>query len=123
MSVDYLNCNNCGEVFDDCEPIFICEGCDKYFCVYCNNSVSLSTNENGETISCEYCVRQNKFKEEMKKYPEIIIDSGLVIFNSKLFEIKFNLKELEEYSIKDNEFNFKLINNTEGSVFLTKIIF
>lgn len=130
MGVDYINCDECGEVFNDCSPYSYCIGCGRSYCKYCENSVNLITDENGETISCKYCKLQKEFEDIIKKYPEITLDElGFVIFNSDNFKIKFNLGELESYTISFSMFDdkyylfkFNLINNTEGTIKLTKKI-
>ncbi len=44
MGVDYYNCDECGEIFDDCSGMYnYCEECGKRLCFWCQVELNMRT--------------------------------------------------------------------------------
>ena len=69
MGVDYLVCDECGEIFCDCGEYYYCENCDRQFCMNCRDEAGLEwDDEDGCVCSCKYCRNEAVDDDDILNY-------------------------------------------------------
>lgn len=66
MSVDFYNCDICGEIYDDCGGLYdVCEECGTRICYYCQVDLGMRTKpdyfDEGAELLGEYWDRNDKY--------------------------------------------------------------